>query len=93
MTVMGNGGKLTTNLKADLEGYGEVWFDERAITNILSLKNVSKKKGFHMSYDSVGDQGFTIHKPNGNSIHFPMHILTDCTTLTSRNRKSPFSRW
>ena len=73
MTVMGNGGKLSINTKADLVGYGEVWFDERAITNILSWKNVSQKQGFRVSYDSVGNQGFTIHKPNGKVIHFPMH--------------------
>jgi hypothetical protein len=41
MTVMGNGGKLTINTKANLKGYGKLWFDERAITNILSLKRVS----------------------------------------------------
>jgi hypothetical protein len=73
MTDMGNSGRLSTNKKADLKGYGKVWFDEWAITNILSLKNVSKKEGFHVSYDSVGEQGFTIHKPNGKVIHFPMH--------------------
>jgi hypothetical protein len=73
MTVMGNGGRLTTKTKAYLKGYGNVWFDERAITNILSLKNVVTKRGFHMSYDSDGDQGFAIHKPNGNIIHFRMH--------------------
>ena len=41
MTVMGDGGKLSTDKKADLEGFGEVWFDERAVANILSSKNVS----------------------------------------------------
>jgi hypothetical protein len=73
MTVMGNGGRLTTKTKAYLKGYGDVWFNKRAITNILSLKNVVKKRGFHVSYDSDGDQGFAIHKPNGKNIHFRMH--------------------
>jgi hypothetical protein len=71
---MGNGGKLTTKIKADLKGYGEVWFNECAITNILSLKNVSKKQGFHVSYDSDRNQGFAVHKPNGKVIHFRMHL-------------------
>ena len=45
MTVLGNGGKLSTNKKADLEDdYGEVWFDKRAITNILSLKKVPENQ-------------------------------------------------
>jgi len=38
MTVYGNGGALTTNKKGTLQNYGEVWFHEDAITNILSLK-------------------------------------------------------
>ena len=40
MTVKGNGGDLKTHKKAYVENYGEVWFNERAITNIMSLKNV-----------------------------------------------------
>ena len=32
-----NGGVLVCNQKGDLPGYGPVWFDERAIANILSL--------------------------------------------------------
>ena len=39
MTVKGNGGLLTTNTKANLCNYGEVWFNPKAITNIFSLKN------------------------------------------------------
>jgi hypothetical protein len=73
MTVMGNGGKLTTRKKADFKGYGKVWFDERAITNILSLKNVSQKQGFKVTYDSTGKQGFAVHKPNGKITNFHMH--------------------
>ena len=42
ITVQGNGGSITTNTKAFVKNYGEVWFDTRAITNILSLKNVKK---------------------------------------------------
>ena len=42
MTVLGNGGSITTNQKAHVCNYSDVWFDKRAITNILSLKNVQK---------------------------------------------------
>jgi hypothetical protein len=73
MTFMGDGGKLITKTKAYLKGYSDVWFNEGAITNILSLKNVVKKRGFHLSYNSVGDKGFAIHKANGKIIHFRMH--------------------
>ena len=50
MTVKRNGGDLKTHQKAHVENYGEVWFDERAITNIMSLKNVKEK--FIVTYDS-----------------------------------------
>ena len=40
MTVKGNGGDLKTHKKSYVKNYGEVWFDERAITKIMSLKNV-----------------------------------------------------
>jgi hypothetical protein len=51
--------------------YGDVWFDSKAITNILSLKNVSEK--FHVPYDSHREGSFQVHKPNGIDIHFRMH--------------------
>ena len=46
-----NGGVLTTNQKAGLPGYGAVWYDPRAITNILSLNNVKKRR--KVIYDST----------------------------------------
>jgi hypothetical protein len=43
MTVHGNGGTLSTKMKAHVTNYGDVWFGTKAITSILSLKNVSEK--------------------------------------------------
>ena len=40
MSVKVNGGSITTKKIGHLKKYGDVWFDERAITNILCLKNV-----------------------------------------------------
>jgi hypothetical protein len=71
--MMVDGGKLSTNEKANLKGCGKAWFDEPATTSILSLKNVSVKEGFHVLCNSAGDQGFTVQKPNGKAIHFKMH--------------------
>ena len=71
MTMKGNGSMLTTNKKAHLKNYGDVWFDERAIMNILSLKNVKKK--YRITYDSEGEGAFLVHKPDGQILHFPMH--------------------
>ena len=69
--MKGNGGNLKTHKKAYVENHGEVSFDERAITNIMSLKNVKEK--FRVTYDSNRDSTFTVHKPNGVNIKFGMH--------------------
>ena len=71
MTVYGNGGQITTNMKANVRGYGDVWYDPKAITNIMSLKNVKDK--YHVTYDSQDDGDFIVTKPNGSSIRFVMH--------------------
>ena len=70
MSVKGNGGSITTNKIIYLKNYGNVWFDERAITNILCLKNVKQK--YRVTYDSSTDGVFTVHKP-GQQLHFVMH--------------------
>jgi hypothetical protein len=68
VTVHGNGRTLSTKMKAHVTNYSDVWFDSKAITNILSLKNVREK--FHVTYD---EGSFQVHKPNGIDIHFRMH--------------------
>ena len=69
--VHGNGGTLTTNLKAHICNYSDVWFHKGAITNILSLKNVFCC--FHVTYNSNDSNMFAIKKPDGTILHFVMH--------------------
>ena len=69
MSVKGNGGSITTNKIGHLKYYGNVWFDERAITNIRCLKNVKQK--YQVTYDSFTDVIFTVHKP-GQLLHLVM---------------------
>jgi hypothetical protein len=71
MTVHGNGGDLTTNKKAHIKNYGDVWFHSNAITNILSLKNVKSK--FQVTYDFKGEGAFIVHKPDGVDVHSIAH--------------------
>ena len=66
-----NGGDLKTHKKSYVKNYGEVWFDERAIMNIMSLKNVKEK--FRVTCDSGRDFTFTVHNPKGVNIKFGMH--------------------
>ena len=49
-TVSGiGGGKIITNITANLPGYGRVWYAPSAPTNILSFRSVLLQ--FHISYD------------------------------------------
>ena len=72
LKLQSNGGTLVVNHEAEI-GEGQfVWFSKRAITNILSFKQV--KKTYPVSYESEADT-FTIHREDcglGNMV-FKMH--------------------
>ena len=58
-----NGGTLNIKWQGHLKNYGWVWYDSRAITNILCLNNV--KKRYKVTYDSEIDDVFHVHKQDG----------------------------
>ena len=70
MQAIGNDGSITTNRQGHSKNYGDVWFDEQTITNILCLKNTKKK--YCVTYDSSENGTFTVHKPDAQ-LHFVMH--------------------
>ena len=43
LSLTTNAGVMMTNLKAELAGYGTVWFDPQAMTNVLSFSNIAKQ--------------------------------------------------
>ena len=43
LSLATNAGVMITNLKAQLSGYGTVWFDPQATTNVLSCGNIAKQ--------------------------------------------------
>ena len=45
-----------------------MWFDSRAIGNVLSLKQV--KERYHVKYNSREMEGFVVTKPNGEQFNF-----------------------
>ena len=63
-----NGGVLISNMKGDLPCYGAVWFHEGAITNILSLSNIKKRR--KLEYDSTGCDTFIVTGKNGSRLEF-----------------------
>ena len=42
LSLATNAGVMMTNFKAGLPGYGTVWFDPQAMTNVLSFGNIAK---------------------------------------------------
>ena len=59
-TVLGNGGTLEVHQKLTTPGYEtDFWYDSKAITNILSLANMSKQ--YRVTYDRK-DKAFIIHR-------------------------------
>ena len=50
MQLKTNGGTLVTTQKADLPQWGEVWYNENAITNIFSYAEMADK--YRITYDS-----------------------------------------
>ena len=68
MRIQCNAGTRVTKLIRDLPGYGPVWFNPRAIANVLSLKLVKDK--YKIEYNSNGDERFVVTKPTGERFQF-----------------------
>ena len=68
MKIQCNAGTRVTNLVGDLPGYGPLWFDSRAIANVLSLKLIKEK--YHIQYNSDEKDGFVVTKPNSERFKF-----------------------
>ena len=59
--------KLPYNYVGDLPGYGTMWYDPKAIANILSFRQVHDQ--YHITYYSAYQQ-FTVTKPCGKEFVF-----------------------
>jgi len=72
MRLKSNGGTMTVTHKAKMAGYHtHVWYNKKAITNILALSNVIKQ--YRVTYDS-DDQMFVVHRePEKPNMEFRMH--------------------
>jgi hypothetical protein len=61
LTLHTNGGTLSTKMKATVPGFGLVWYQPKAITNIFSFAEMEDK--FPISYIAK-DKTFVVHLPN-----------------------------
>ena len=49
LQMITNGGSITYTQQGDLEGYGAVWFNDKAIANIISMSE-AERKGHKITY-------------------------------------------
>jgi len=73
-----NAGSLTTNLKATIPEYGEVWYDPKAMTNALSLANMTDKH--HVPFHAMNDNALVALTPQG-----PTHFVCGPGNLYYKN--------
>jgi hypothetical protein len=57
-----NGGILHTRQKGSVPGFGKVWYNENAITNIFSFAEMEDK--YRITNDSAKEKAFIVHLPN-----------------------------
>jgi hypothetical protein len=68
LTIHTQAGKMVTKLRGTLPGYGDVWFCEKGIANILSLANVAKTR--EVNYNSHDGNQFEVTKRDGGKTVF-----------------------
>ena len=68
MNIRCNAGFKTVDHMGHLAGYGDVWYDPKAVANILSLGRVTKR--FKVTFSSEDTEGFVLHLPDGRTRSF-----------------------
>ena len=62
LQLMTNGREIVTDVKANVNRFGEVWYDLESIANIFSFAELKDKH--HITYDSKVEDAFNIHLPH-----------------------------
>ena len=87
MHLATNGGSMVTNMKADLPQWGEVWFNEKAITNIFSYAEMADR--YRITYDSEKEDAFIVHLPDKpvrfKRIGINLYVFKPTTTIKAEN--------
>ena len=87
MHLATNGGSMVTNMKADLPEWGEVWFNEKAITNIFSYAEMADR--YRITYDSEKEDAFIVHLPDKTvrfeRIGMNLYVFKPTTRIRAEN--------
>jgi hypothetical protein len=62
LTLTTNAGVLQMNMKANVPGWGEVWFNLTAMMNIVSYAQMVSR--YPVTYDSKTEDAFIVHLPH-----------------------------
>ena len=68
MNIHCTAGVTTTDLVANLPGYGTIWFHPNGIANILLLSQI--KERHRVTYDSTNGNAFLVHQNDGTTCRF-----------------------
>ncbi len=63
LSLATNAGVKQSNRKANVPGFGKVYYDEDAIANIFGFSDLKKK--YQITYDSDKEDAFLVHMDNG----------------------------
>jgi hypothetical protein len=87
MHLATNGGSMVTIMKADLPQWEEVWFNEKAITNIFSYAEMADR--YRTTYDYEKDDAFIVHLPDKpvrfERIGMNLDVFETPTTIKAEN--------
>ena len=62
LSISTNGGLMESHLKCDIPHISNVWYNENSMTNIISLKDMTKK--FRVTMDSTKELALLVHMPD-----------------------------
>ena len=63
-----NGGTTLSNKVAQVPGFGQVWYNEKAIANIFGLSDL--KKRYRVTYDSAKEDAFLVYEDGKEILKF-----------------------
>lgn len=66
-----NAGSHAIGKKGVVKGSGEVWHDDKVVSNLFGLSDMVRR-GYCVTYDSRVSDAFVFHTKNEDTIHFPV---------------------
>jgi len=76
LCIHSNGGVLETDMKGEVQNYGQVWYSESSMANILALSNVRKKFKVQFVTDpSDQKSAFEVTRGDGSIMKFVEHEI------------------